>query len=78
VVRPKRQRVRITYTPPPREVIDKYARTVCAELGKNVRADFNKPQVVRGFAEFMHVVASISAKYYTEHPESLDNTEQKG
>ncbi|MEP7288646.1 MAG: hypothetical protein ABI947_23070 [Chloroflexota bacterium] len=56
----------VAYYPPPREVIDNFAREVCQQLGQKVDAGFNTPEMVWGFASFIKIVAVIYAKHLSK------------
>jgi hypothetical protein len=65
---PKRKR--IEYVPPPDEVIDKFARDVCAALAeqRNDPSMMNW-EIASGFARFLKVAARIKAKQLTAEAE---------
>ena len=68
----------VVYQAPPAKLIDECAHHICKELGHVVGENFNTPDVVWGFAEYLKVVAAIAVKQSNEQAlgESSKNTHE--
>ena len=69
----------VAYCPPPREVIDSYARDVCQQLGEKVDATYASHEMQRDLANFLKIIASMCAKSLTKQTcddRSLDKEKQ--
>jgi len=53
----------MSYHPPSHEVLEQFAFSACEELGP----EFHKPEVARGFADFLTTVARIHANNLNRH-----------
>lgn len=58
----------IEYVPPSPAILDSYARSVCERLG----GDYCKPEVVRGFSEFLRTISEIYCKQLNRAGSQLD------
>jgi hypothetical protein len=65
----------VTYYPPDAKTIKEYARQVCQELGLKGNADYVRPDVINGLADYLNFSAELIAKLLNEgHDELLDTT----
>ena len=66
----------ITYIPPAAAVFDKLAREACRVLAEQNEYAFNDPEVMQGLADYLQLVAELTAKYLNKgHYELLDKHE---
>lgn len=62
-----------TYIPPAAKVFDKLAREACRVLAEQGESAFDDPEVIRGLADYLRLVAELTAKYLNKgHYELLD------
>jgi hypothetical protein len=65
---------KVVYYPPSEQLINRFAREVCTQLAQNGNDVYIKPEVVSGFAQFLNVIAQITAKCLNEdHTDLLDS-----
>lgn len=57
------QHKHVVYVPPKQEELHKYAKNVCKALAERVNPAFARPEVERGFTEFVELMVNI----YTKH-----------
>ena len=77
----ERKRKRVIYCPPPRQVIDEYARRVCERLAERTGSKaYVEMEVILGFSRFLQLSADIWAKHltkqYEEAGKKLDSDEK--
>ena len=56
------QKRRKEFVAPAPEVINAYARTICATMAERYDPTFAHPEIMRGFAEFLRVLIGAQIK----------------
>jgi len=62
------------YIPPSSKAVEKFAHDVCAKLVEQGHSAFAKPEIASGFADYLNLIARLTAKYLNAgHNELLEN-----
>lgn len=68
---------RVVYHPPAAHVIEQFARAVSQLLSQEVDRAYGEPSVIRGFADFLKVIAAIEARRRSD-PQRFDSDHAEG
>jgi hypothetical protein len=70
---------RVIYYPPDESLIQQFAREVCQQLALRGDTAYNRPEVIRGFGDYLSFAAELIAKHLNEGQHGwLDNQNQQG
>jgi hypothetical protein len=61
----------VTYVPPAEDVFHELAREVCRQLTAQGKTGYDDPEVIRGLADFLMLIAELTAKYLNRGNDDL-------